>query len=91
VEQRIRIEALVPVIVRLQVDKARVMYWVEDLRGHVLTDRPMHVVLSSGHQESVEVREGRTRFTVVGAQPGRVSVSVADVRTGMTAVAEVKP
>jgi len=91
VEERIRIEATVPVIVRLQVDKARVTYWVEDLRGRVLTDRPMHVVLSSGRQESVEVREGRTRFTVVGAQPGRVSVSVADVRTGMTAVAEVKP
>ncbi len=91
VEQRIRVEASVPVIVQLQVDRARVTYWVEDLRGHVLLDRPMHVVLSSGHQEAVEIREGRTRFTVVGARPGRVSVSVADVRTGMTAVAEVKP
>ncbi len=90
-EQRIRVEATVPVIVRLQVDRARVTYWVEDLRGRVLPDRPMHVVLSSGRQEAVEVREGRTRFTVVGARPGRVSVSVADVQTGMTAVAEVKP
>jgi hypothetical protein len=91
VEQRIQIEAPVPVIVRLQVDRAWVTYWVEDLQGRVLADRPMHVVLSSGRQEAVEVREGRTRFTVVGARPGRVSVSVADVQTGMTAVAEVKP
>ncbi len=90
-EQRIRIEATVPVIVRLQVDKARVTYWVEDLRGRVLPNRPMHVVLSSGRQEALESRDGRTRFTVVGAQPGRVSVSVADVQTGMTAVAEVRP
>jgi hypothetical protein len=91
VEQRIRIEAPVPVIVRLQVDRTRVTYWVEDLKGRVLPERPMHVVLSSGRKEAVEVREGKTRFTVVGAQPGRVSVSVADVQTGMTAVAEVKP
>jgi len=91
VERRVRIEAFIPVNVRLQVEGSRVTYWVEDLRGHVLPDRPVHVALSSGRQEAVEVREGRTRFNVVGAKPGRVSVSVADVQTGMTAVAEVKP
>jgi hypothetical protein len=91
VEQRVRIEPFVPVNVRLQVEGARVTYWIEDLQGHVLPDRPIHVALSSGRQEAVEVRDGRTRFTVAGAGPGRASVSVADVQTGMTAVAEVKP
>ncbi|MFL5344339.1 MAG: hypothetical protein ACJ8AT_06080 [Hyalangium sp.] len=91
VEQRIRIETFVPVNVRLQVEGARVTYWVEDPQGHVLADRPVFVALSSGHQEAVETHDGRTRFTVTGAAPGRVSVSVADVKTGMTAVAEVKP
>ncbi len=90
-EQQIRVEAFVPVNVRIQVEGARVTWWIEDPRGQVLRDRPAHVVLSSGRPEAVEVRDGRTRFTVVGAGPGRVSVSVADVQTGMTAVAEVKP
>lgn len=91
VEQQIRIDAFVPVNVRLQVEGSRVTYWVEDLQGHVLPDRPVYVALTSGHQEAVENRDGKTRFTVAGAAPGRVSVSVADVKTGMTAVAEVKP
>jgi hypothetical protein len=89
VRQVVRLEPAVPVNVRLVVEGRRVTYWVEDARGRVLTDRPVHVVLSAGRQEAVEVREGRTRFSVSGA--GRVSVSVADVKTGMTAVAEVKP
>jgi hypothetical protein len=91
VEKKVRLEASIPVNVRLQVEGSRVTYWVEDLRGKVLANRPVHVALSSGRQEAVEVREGRTRFTIAGARPGRVSVSVADVQTGMTAVAEVKP
>jgi hypothetical protein len=91
VEQRVSIEPFVPVNVRLQVEGTHVTYWVEDLQGHVLADRPVYVALSSGRQEAVETHDGRTRFTVAGAGPGRVSVSVADVKTGMTAVAEVKP
>lgn len=91
VERKVRLEPPVPVNVRLQVEGARVTYWVEDAQGRVLADRPVHVVLSSGRQEARETREGKTRFTVAGAAPGRVSVSVADVKTGMTAVAEVKP
>jgi hypothetical protein len=91
IEQRIQIEPFVPVNVRLQVQGAQVTYWVEDLQGDVLPDRPVYVALSSGRQEAVETHDGRTRFTVAGASPGRVSVSVADVKTGMTAVAEVKP
>lgn len=92
VEKKVSIEAFIPVNVRLQVEGSRVTYWAEDLRGNVLPQRPLHVALSSGRQETVEkLRDGKTRFTVAGARPGRVSVSVADVQTGMTAVAEVKP
>jgi hypothetical protein len=91
VRQTVRLEPPIPVNVRLLVEGRRVTYWIEDARGRVLTDRPVHVVLSSGRQEAVEVREGRTRFTVGAAGAARVSVSVADVKTGMTAVAEVKP
>ncbi|MDY7232583.1 hypothetical protein [Hyalangium rubrum] len=91
VVRAVRLEPAVPVNIRLQVEGARVTYWIEDAQGRVLPDRKVHVVLSSGRMEGSEAREGRTRFTVVGAKPGRVSVSVADVTTGMTAVAEVKP
>jgi hypothetical protein len=92
VERKVRIEAFIPVNVLLEVEGTRVTYWVEDLRGNVIANRPVHLVLSSGRQEAVEIlRDGKTRFNVVGARPGRVSVSVADVQTGMTAVAEVKP
>ena len=91
VTQQVRVEFSVPVNVRLQVEGAKVAYWVEDLQGHVLADRPLHVALSSGHADAVETREGKTTFLVAGASPGRVSVSVADVKTGMTALAEVKP
>ncbi len=91
VQLEVQVFPFIPVNVRLQVEGTRVTYWVEDLQGRVLPDRPVHVALSSGHQEAVETRDGRTRFTVVGAQPGRASVSVADAQTGVTAAAEVKP
>ena len=91
VKLTVRLEPPVPVNVRLLVEGRRVTYWIEDAQGRVLTDRPVHVVLSSGRQEAVDSREGRTRFSVTGATGARVSVSVADVKTGMTAVAEVKP
>ncbi|HEX8703005.1 MAG TPA: hypothetical protein VF815_29480, partial [Myxococcaceae bacterium] len=91
VVQAVRLEPPVPVNVRLQVEGRWVTYWVEDAQGRVLPDRPVHVVLSAGRQEAVESREGRTRFSVSGTSVARVSVSVADVKTGMTAVAEVKP
>ena len=92
VEQRIQIEPFVPVNVRLQVQGAQVTYWVEDLQGHVLPDRPVYVALSSGRQEAVETHDGRTRFTVAGASPGRVERLRRGREDGDDgAVAEVKP
>ncbi|WP_187323519.1 hypothetical protein [Stigmatella aurantiaca] len=91
VVRKVQLQPAIPVIVQLQVEGARVTYWVEDLKGQVLMDRAVHVALSSGHPSAQEVREGRTRFTLTGSQAERVSVSVADVATGVTALAEVKP
>jgi hypothetical protein len=85
------VQPAVPVLVQLQVEGARVTYWVEDLKGQVLPGRAVHVALSSGHAAATESHEGRTRFTLAGTQGVPVSVSVADVATGVTALAEVKP
>lgn len=87
--ERVRLAPPVPVNVRLQVEGARVTYWVEDERGRVLEGRPVHVALSSGQAGPVEVHGGRSSFTVQA--PGPVSLSVADVATGVTALAEVRP
>jgi hypothetical protein len=91
VKQTVRLEPPVSVNVMLKVAGRRVTYWVKDGRGNVLKDRPVYVWLSSGRQESVESRDGYTTFTVGGADGARVSVSVADVKTGVTALDEVKP
>jgi hypothetical protein len=89
VSQRVRLAPEVPVNVRLKVEGTRVTYWVEDARGHVLEGRKVHVALSGGERVDEEVRGGRTSFTVRAGVP--VGVSVADVATGVTAVAEVRP
>jgi hypothetical protein len=90
VVKQVQLGPALPVNVRMRVEGARVSCWVEDPSGKVLTDRPVHVVLSDGERGDVSVKDGLTRFTVRGAK-GPVSVSVADVRTGVTAVEEVRP
>jgi hypothetical protein len=87
--ERVRLAPPVPVNVRLQVEGARVTYWVEDEQGRVLEGRPVHVALSAGQAGPVEVHGGRSSFTVQA--PGPVSLSVADVATGVTALAEARP
>ncbi|NNC08414.1 hypothetical protein HJC10_36945 [Corallococcus exiguus] len=90
VVQRVKLAPPLPVNVRVRVEGPRVTCWVEDPSGQVLRDRPVHVALSEGERGEVSVQDGLTRFTVHGAK-GPVSVSVADVRTGVTAVEEVRP
>ncbi|WP_328701069.1 hypothetical protein [Corallococcus silvisoli] len=90
VVRKVELGPPLPVNVRVHVEGARVTCWVEDSLGHVLVDRPVHVALSGGERSEESVRDGRTRFTVRGAS-GPVSVSVADVRTGVTAIEEVRP
>lgn len=89
VERTVRLAPRVPVNVRLQVDGARVTYWVEDARGQVLEGRRVHVWQSAGTRTAEEVRDGRHHFVI--RADGPVSVSVADVETGVTALAEVRP
>jgi hypothetical protein len=86
---QVRLGPPVPVNVRLRVDGKRVTYWMEDAQGQVVEGRRAHVALSSGTPGAMEVREGRTSFLVSAGGP--VSVSVADVATGVTALAEVRP
>ncbi|NOJ77345.1 hypothetical protein [Myxococcus xanthus] len=87
--QRVRLAPEIPVNVRLTVSGTRVTYWVEDANGQVLTGREVFVSLTGGQRAEERVEEGRTSFTV--RAPGPVSVSVADVATGVTALAEVRP
>jgi hypothetical protein len=88
-EQSVRLAPSVPVNVRLKVEGPRVTFWVEDASGRVLEGRQVHVWLSAGERSPLEVREGRSSFRV--KHEGPVSVSVADVATGVTALAEVRP
>ncbi|NOK15122.1 hypothetical protein [Corallococcus exercitus] len=90
VVRQVQVGPPLPVNVRVRVEGARVTCWVEDASGQVLKDRPVHVALSEGERGDESVQDGLTRFTVRGAR-GPVSVSVADVRTGVTAVEEVRP
>ncbi|EPX57156.1 hypothetical protein D187_006910 [Cystobacter fuscus DSM 2262] len=87
--RRVRLAPEAPVNVRLKVDGARVTYWMEDATGRVLEGREAHVWLSAGEKSAVEVEGGRGSFVV--KNPGPLSVSVADVATGVTAMAEVRP
>lgn len=89
VSQAVKLAPEVPVNVRLKVEGTRVTYWVEDARGQVLQGRKVYVALSGGERVEEEVHDGRTSFTV--RAPGPVGVSVADVSTGVTALAEVRP
>ncbi|MFP2909927.1 WD40 repeat domain-containing protein [Pyxidicoccus sp. 3LFB2] len=89
VSQSVKLAPEVAVNVRLKVEGTRVTYWVEDARGQVLEGRRVHVALSGGERVEEVVEGGRTSFTV--RAPGPVGVSVADVSTGVTALAEVRP
>jgi hypothetical protein len=88
-EQSVRVAPAVPVNVRLKVEGSRVTFWMEDASGRVLEGRQAHVWLSAGTHTPVETREGRGSFVV--KHEGPVSVSVADVATGVTALVEVRP
>ncbi|WP_375773791.1 hypothetical protein NR798_19490 [Archangium gephyra] len=88
-EQPVRLAPPVPVNVRLKVEGPLVTFWMEDASGRVLEGREAHVALSAGQRSAIEVKEGRGSFRVT--HDGPVSVSVADVATGVTALAEVRP
>jgi hypothetical protein len=88
-EQPVRLAPPVAVNVRLKVEGPRVTFWMEDASGRVLEGREAHVALSAGQRSAVEVKEGRGSFVVT--HDGPVSVSVADVATGVTALTEVRP
>ncbi len=88
-ERSVRLAPAVPVNVRLKVEGPRVTFWVEDASGRLLEGRKVHISLSAGERSDVVEKEGRGSFVV--KHEGPVSVSVADVATGVTALAEVRP
>nr|WP_257455567.1 hypothetical protein [Archangium lipolyticum] len=88
-ERSVRLAPAVPVNVRLKVEGPRVTYWVEDASGRVLEGRKVHIWQSAGERGGVQEKEGRGSFVV--KHEGPVSVSVADVATGVTALVEVRP
>ena len=87
--REVRLAPAVPVNVRLEARGPQVTYWMEDASGRVLEGREAYVWLSAGERSAVEMKNGRGSFSV--RAPGPVSVSVADVATGVTALLEVRP
>lgn len=81
----------VPVNVRVNIAGRTVTYWIESADGDLLPDRPRpEVSLSAGEPGPVsEPQPGRWAFSVASGQS--VTVSVTDVQTGITALAEVSP
>jgi hypothetical protein len=75
-------------VVRIRVEGRRITYWAEDARGEPLPERELSVAA-----QGVVLGE-RTRVggrTAVQLRVGAGSVSVSDLATGVTAVAEVRP
>lgn len=79
----------VPVNVRVAVLGREVTYWVEDPKGALLFGRKVEVFLSGGTRGPSAARDGKTTFSVLLDEP--ITVSIADVETGVTALAEVRP
>lgn len=87
---RLEIAPAVPVNVRIQVQGRQVRYWAEDADGKVLPGRALEVALSAGARTPGTEAAGVKTFEVQGTA-ARVTVSVADRETGVTAIAEVQP
>lgn len=85
----VKLAPAIPVNVRIQVEGRQVRYWAEDAEGKVLPDRRLELQLSGGSHGPPQERGGRFAITVVTQSP--ITVSVADVLTGVTGLAEVKP
>jgi hypothetical protein len=76
----------VPVNVRIVVEGRKVTYWAEAPSGEVLPDRPLSVSVRGATASGPRTVEGRTTVTLSGP----AQLSVADVETGVTAVAAIR-
>jgi hypothetical protein len=90
-EQRLEIPIAppIPVNVRLAIAGRDVTWWAEDAHGRLLGDRKLAVHVEGGDLGRTRRVDGRTSATVAGR--GRAQISVADVETGVTAIAEIPP
>lgn len=89
VSAEVKMAPATPVNVRLRVDGRQVLYWVESSTGEVLPGRRVHVALSEGRLGEAHERDGKITRSVEVDRPA--SISVADLETGVTAVARVTP
>ena len=76
----------VPVIVRIAVSGHELTYWAEDPKGRLLPDRSLAVDVQGAKIASKRARDGRTSITLTGAP---AQISIADLQTGVTGLAEV--
>lgn len=86
---RVELAPPVPVNVRVQVAGREVTYWVESSAGEPLAGRDVRVQLSHGTLGPTRAAGARYQVTVSTDRPA--TLSVADVLTGVTALAEVRP
>ena len=88
-QQRVEIPIAppIPLNVRLVVSGRDVTWWAEDGGGRLLADRKLAVHVIGGELGRTRRADGRASATVGGR--GRAQISVADVETGITAIAEI--
>jgi hypothetical protein len=86
----LRLEPAIPVNIRLRISGHSATYWVEDPKGKVLPHREVSVSVSGGSAGRGVERDGRTTVTVE-PRGETATISVADRKTGVTALAEVRP
>lgn len=86
-ERKVALAPPTPVNVRFEVSGRQVTYWVENPAGEVLKARRVSIAQTPGPVAKESLLTGRGTLTVEG--PGPVTVSVADLETGVTGVVEV--
>lgn len=89
VHRDVQVAPPVPVNVQLRVQQDVVTWWIESPDGALLPDREVAIRVSPGTRSELPAEAQRRKFRVESAE--RSTVSVTDVLTGVTAIAEVVP
>jgi hypothetical protein len=79
----------IPVNVRVAIAGREVTWWAEDAAGRILPNRQLAVHVEGAQLGRSRQVDGRTSAMLAGR--ARAQISVADVETGITAIAEVPP
>ncbi|HZA14199.1 MAG TPA: hypothetical protein VE618_06875, partial [Myxococcaceae bacterium] len=79
----------IPINVRVAIAGREVTWWAEDATGRIIPHRRLAVHVEGAQLSRPRTADGRTSATLAGR--ARAQISVADVETGITAVAEAPP